>query len=129
MHAAFSPFSYCIDSLTTHRLADNLVLKTGLRLNTKCRVTRNTIAIKGGKGKIRTHLKQIVLYEYFIIQVGKLMTVVCTNNMKATFKKWRESLLGNLLGSFKLVSKVTGKVCWENLKWLKVKVKMLWLKC
>ena len=57
------------------------------------------------------------------------MTVVFTNNTKATFKKWRESLLGNLLGSFKLVSNVTGKVCWEKLKWLKVKVKMLWLKC
>ena len=41
VHAAFSPFSYCIDSLTNHRLADNLALKTGLRIKTMYRVKRS----------------------------------------------------------------------------------------
>ena len=51
MYDGKSANSPCIDSLTTHRLADTLMLKTGLRLNTKYRVTRNTIAIKRREGK------------------------------------------------------------------------------
>ena len=54
---------------------------------------------RGEKGKIRTRLKQIVLYEYFIIQVGKLMTVVCTSNTRTTSKNRAGKLLGKLLGS------------------------------
>ena len=70
--------------------------------------------------------KTISLNEYFIIQVEKLMTVVCTNNTHATLKIWRESLLGIYWEVSSRYLTLPGKFAGKRIK---VKVKMLWLKC